>query len=167
MNISYFRLYFYFAFWCLLGLNPDVFAVPSALARTTSKHAIPTIIAKLPTSALEYVKKSNKNQPYYETQKDDNEDFFQALQNNADDVVRSDRFGKMYRDPTTKRWWAEDKDGHGGSCYKVFQKTAKGFVWLYDADSLGHKIVNKHKGPTGRLIPLKQVIGVKGLCCGV
>lgn len=64
----------------------------------------------------------------------------------------------MYRDPQTKLWWSRDTGGHGGSSYKVFREGARGFDWVFDADTVGNKIIGKHKGPIGAFIPYKEVI---------
>ncbi len=87
----------------------------------------------------------------------DNQDFFKKLKARADKVARSKRFGKMYHDPITDRWWSKDRAGHGGSRYKVFRKVAKGFEWVCDAAADGTEIVGKHKGPVGGFIPNKEV----------
>ena len=92
---------------------------------------------------------------------DDNKnDFFSNLKKNSDKVVRSDRFGKMYRDPKTRLWWSRDRANHGGSAYKVFRETSRGLEWEYDANMLGEAIIGKHKGPTGLFISFKEV----GVC---
>lgn len=88
----------------------------------------------------------------------DGNDFFKSLKARADKIARTNRFGKMYRDPETFLWWSKDTTNHGGSCYKVFRECAKGFEWLFDADHLGNIIANKHKGPTGLYISYKEVI---------
>jgi hypothetical protein len=54
--------------------------------------------------------------------------------------------------------WSKDLGTHGGSIFKVFQETAKGFEWVFDAAKNGAQIAAKHKGPTGRFIPYKDVI---------
>lgn len=95
--------------------------------------------------------------------KDDDEedlkkDFWGNLKLRSDKGARTVRFGKMYRDPVTKLWWAKDFSGHGGSSYKVFKEGAKGFEWLFDVAKDGTKILNKHKGPIGLFIPYKEVI---------
>lgn len=91
-------------------------------------------------------------------QKDNNEDFFERLKKRTDKVARSNRFGKIYRDPDTKLWWSKDNAGHGGSKYKVFKEGSRGFEWQFDADAIGKEIVGKHKGPTGIFIPYKEVV---------
>lgn len=91
---------------------------------------------------------------------DNNNNFFNNLKKNSDKVVRSDRFGKMYRDPKTRLWWSRDRANHGGSAYKVFRETSRGLEWEYDANMLGETIIGKHKGPTGLFIPFKDV----GVC---
>ncbi len=89
---------------------------------------------------------------------DDQEDFFKKLKSRSDKKARTNRFGNMYRDPSTKLWWSKDLDGHGGSCYKAFKETARGFQWVFDATNEGAPIIAKHKGPTGLFIPYKEVI---------
>lgn len=91
-------------------------------------------------------------------QDDDKDDFFKKLKSRSDKKARTNRFGNMYRDPITKLWWSKDLAGHGGSCFKVFKETAKGFEWVFDATKEGVQILAKHKGPTGLFIPYKEVI---------
>lgn len=91
-------------------------------------------------------------------QNDDKDDFFKNLKSRSDKKARTNRFGNMYRDPITKLWWSKDLAGHGGSCFKVFKETAKGFEWVFDATKEGVQILAKHKGPTGLFIPYKEVI---------
>ncbi len=67
------------------------------------------------------------------------------------------RFGKFYQDPKTNLWWSQDNAVHGGPHYKVFKETAKGFEWIFDADTVGQKIIDKHKGPVGRFIPYSEI----------
>lgn len=68
------------------------------------------------------------------------------------------RFGKLYQDPQTKLWWSKDNANHGGPHFKVFKQTAKGFQWLFNADTAGNRIENQHKGPVGLFIPMKEII---------
>ena len=89
---------------------------------------------------------------------EDNNDFWTNLKLRSDKSARSVRFGKMYRDPTTKLWWSRDFSGHGGSSYKVFKEGSKGFEWFFDAAKDGTRILNKHKGPIGLFISYKEVI---------
>lgn len=89
---------------------------------------------------------------------EDDKDFWEALKARSDKRARSVRFGKMYRDPITKLWWSKDLSGHGGSCYKVFKEGSKGFELLFDAAKGGVRMLNKHKGPIGVLIPYKEVV---------
>jgi hypothetical protein len=46
---------------------------------------------------------------------------------------------------------------HGGPHYKVYKETAKGFVWVFNADTLGQAIINQHKGSIGKFIPYKYI----------
>lgn len=62
------------------------------------------------------------------------------------------RLVNLYQEPSGKHWWAKDITGHGGSCFKVFKKTSKGFEWIADADEYGNFIKNKHKSTTGMFI---------------
>jgi Tfp pilus assembly protein PilE len=89
---------------------------------------------------------------------DDCEDFWQKLKTCSDKSARSAKFGRLYRDAVTKLWWSKDLAQHGGSFYKVFKETAKGFEWVYDAAKDGSKILNKNKGPIGSFIPYKEVV---------
>ncbi len=88
----------------------------------------------------------------------DDEDFFKKIKERADKVVRTKKFGSMYRDPETQLWWSCDKAGHGSSCYKVFQETAHGFEWSHNVDMYGNIILRQHKGPVGLFISHKEVI---------
>ena len=54
-----------------------------------------------------------------------------------------------------KYYWLDDMAKHGGSQYKVFQKTGKYLEWVHDADKFGNFIIGKHKGATG----LRLLIG--------
>jgi hypothetical protein len=42
--------------------------------------------------------------------------------------------------------------------YKAFKEGSKGLEWLFDADGVGQKIIDKHKGPIGKFIPYKELI---------
>jgi hypothetical protein len=88
----------------------------------------------------------------------DDENFFENLKKRADKKARSIKFGMMYRDPKTGLWWSKDMAGHSGLHYKVFREAAKGFRWLFDANSIGEMIIEKHKGPIGRFIPYSEVV---------
>jgi hypothetical protein len=88
----------------------------------------------------------------------DQDDFFKKLKSRSDKHVRTNKFGKMYRDPITGLWWAKDLARHGGSCYKVFKETATAFEWVFNADSIGNQIIGQHKSQIGMRIPFKDVI---------
>jgi hypothetical protein len=91
----------------------------------------------------------------------EDDDWFEKLKTNYAKKARTKQFGNMYKDPKTKLWWSQSCGGlqaHSGPHYKVLKETAKGFEWIFDADLLGQKIISKHKGPTGRFIPYKDVI---------
>jgi hypothetical protein len=70
-------------------------------------------------------------------------------------------FGTFYKSKSDNLWWSVDKTGHGGSQYKVFKETNKGLEWYKDADEYGTFLSGKHKGPTGLVIPWKQLGKVK------
>lgn len=106
---------------------------------------------------------SNNTSNNFDPKKDDDDnknDFFSNIKKNSDKVVRSDRFGKIYRDPKTRLWWSRDRANHGGSAYKIFRETSRGLEWEYDANMLGEAIIGKHKGPAGLHISFKEV----GVC---
>lgn len=84
--------------------------------------------------------------------------FFEKIKLIADKIVRSNKFGKFYRDPNTKLWWSKDRANHGGSAFKVFREQAKGLEWIYDADVFGNPILQKNKGPIGTFISFKDLI---------
>lgn len=88
----------------------------------------------------------------------DDDDFFNQLKSRATKKARTNKFGNMYKDPDTGLWWSIDKGRHGGSYFKVFKETARGFEHLHCADRFGNFIVGKHKGPIGIFISLKDVI---------
>ena len=71
--------------------------------------------------------------------------------------LKHPKFGKIYRDPDTERWWSKDTAGHGGSAWKVFKETSKGLEWEADTKKNGDYLRDKHKGPTGRTIPWKEL----------
>jgi len=112
----------------------------------------------------DYVDSQNQNsyQPGSPDQNDpeDSEEvgFFERIRKGADKKARTKRFGNLYRDPKTKLWWSKDRANHGGSAYKVFKEQAKGLEWLFDADVRGNPIIGKHKGPTGIILPYKDLI---------
>ena len=77
-------------------------------------------------------------------------------------VVHPDsRIGKIEKDPHTELWWSKDKAGHGGSKWKVFEKTKNGLEWVADANEQGDFLQGKHKSDFGRAIPWKDVRVVK------
>ena len=83
----------------------------------------------------------------------------------ADKVMRHDRFGKFYRDPEQKLgnkdiWWTKDNAEHGGSKYKLFVRNGDKLDWVADVDEFG-KVMSKHKGGKGKVIELKDLIGIK------
>lgn len=83
--------------------------------------------------------------------------FFEKLKSRADKKARHIRFGKFYRDPQTKLWWAKDRANHGGSQFKVYKERATGLEWAYDANIHGNPITGKHKGPIGIFIHYKEL----------
>lgn len=84
---------------------------------------------------------------------------WKITQEGTERVVRSDRFGKIYKSASDGLWWARDTAGHGGSEWKVFRESSKGLEWFRDADKYGDFIVGKHKGDVGRFIPWKELTG--------
>ena len=70
-------------------------------------------------------------------------------------------YGKIYKSKSDGLWWAIDKAKHGGSKFKVFKETPKGFEWIKDADEYGNFILNKHKGAKGLVIPKGELKTVK------
>jgi hypothetical protein len=89
---------------------------------------------------------------------DPDDDWFEKLKKNYEKKAYTKQFGNLYKDPETNLWWSKDNGfNHGGEHYKVFKETAKGFEWIKDVDLLGN-IMKKHKGPTGRFIPYKEII---------
>ena len=82
-------------------------------------------------------------------------------QKNHDKKAIHGKHGNFYRNPETKEWWSKDTAGHGGSCWKVYEKSGGYLKWKYDADVLGQAIVGKHKGPTGLEISLKNLAIIK------
>lgn len=104
--------------------------------------------------------KQNLGTQYNSPDQDPEEDvgFFERLKKRSDKKARTKRFGSLYRDPETNLWWSKDRASHGGSAYKVFREGSKGLEWLFDADMCGNRIVGKHKGPIGIMIPYKDLI---------
>lgn len=84
---------------------------------------------------------------------------WKITQEGTERVVRSDRFGKIYKSESDGLWWARDTAGHGGSEWKVFRESSKGLEWYRDADKYGDFIVGKHKGDVGKFIPWKELAG--------
>lgn len=62
--------------------------------------------------------------------------------------------GRTYwRHKSTGYWWSNDTAGHGWCVYKVYKEGSSGqLIWHKDADEFGDFIVNKHKGPIGKII---------------
>jgi len=83
---------------------------------------------------------------------------------NAPEVFKGP-YRNIYRDKNLKwaRYWSKDIDEHGGSIWKIYKKTSKGFEWVADADEYGQMIHNKHKGERGKLIPNK-IIATSSIC---
>ena len=52
--------------------------------------------------------------------------------------------------------YSKDRAGHGGSAWKMFKETSKGFEWKADLDIQGRRMEGKHKGDTGKFIPKKE-----------
>ena len=85
-------------------------------------------------------------------------EFFDNIKKNSAKDARHNKYGNFYKDPKTDLWWAKDHGGHSGPHYKVFKETKQGFEWISDIDLLGKDMIDKHKGPTGRLIPRNEII---------
>ena len=62
---------------------------------------------------------------------------------------------KYYKDGKTGLWWSKDTTGHGGSAYKVYRENSTYLEWIADADKDGQFMPDKHKGDTGKNIPMK------------
>lgn len=99
--------------------------------------------------------------------KDDRERFEWEVKDpkDSDEVVRHQRFGKFYKDPSQQLgnkdiWWTKDTANHGGSRYKLYVKEGRDFKHFADIAEDGKQIL-KHKGDVGDKIPLKQFIKVK------
>lgn len=72
------------------------------------------------------------------------------------DVLRCGKFGRFYQSVSDELWWSKDLAGHGGSVWKVFKQEGNALIWQFDADEYGNNIGDKHKGPTGKNISLKD-----------
>jgi len=75
-----------------------------------------------------------------------------------EDVVKTythPKFGKFY-EMKDGLVYSKDRAGHGGSVWKQFDKTAKGFEWRADLDAYGKRMESKHKGDSGKFIPKKE-----------
>jgi len=87
--------------------------------------------------------------------------FFKILKETAIKTARHPYFGMFYKDAKSLFWWSKDRarfNAHGGFHYKVFKERASELEWIFNADSLGRKIIDQHKSPTGKIIPLKELI---------
>jgi RHS repeat-associated protein len=78
----------------------------------------------------------------------------------ADKVIRHGTHGKFYRDPATGLWWTKDTAQHGGSVWKVYKQDGNKMIWFADADEFGDFIIGKHKGSTGKSIPIPEFSGI-------
>ena len=63
---------------------------------------------------------------------------------------------KYFRDPKTELWWSTDTEGHGGSAWKIMAQERNELVHRRDADIYGD-FMNKHKGDTGKIMPMKNM----------
>lgn len=89
---------------------------------------------------------------------DPEDDWFEKLKKTSKRRAFHYQFKKFYQDPKTKLWWSKDNgSNHAGPHYKVFTEKATRLEWIKDVDLLGN-IMEKHKGPIGRSIPLKELI---------
>jgi hypothetical protein len=90
--------------------------------------------------------------------KDPDDDWFEKLKKVAKRKALHRKFKKFYKDPQTDLWWSKDNgSSHAGPHYKVFQERATYLEWIRDIDLLG-KVMEKHKGPIGQIIPFKELI---------
>lgn len=90
--------------------------------------------------------------------KDPDDDFFEKMKKIAKRKALHHKYKKFYKDPQTDLWWSKDNgSAHAGPHYKVFQERATHLEWIRDVDLLG-KVMEKHKGPVGRIIPFKELI---------
>lgn len=87
--------------------------------------------------------------------------FWKITKEGTERVVYHSKFKKIYKSKSDDLWWAADTAGHGGVKWKVFEETSTGLKWRADADIYGDFIKGKHKGPTGKFIPWKELSGVK------
>jgi hypothetical protein len=65
----------------------------------------------------------------------------------------------FYQSKADGTWWTADTAGHGGSAFKVYERTSKGLRWIKDADQYGDYIDGKWKGGTGYFIPNSMLGG--------
>jgi hypothetical protein len=66
----------------------------------------------------------------------------------------------MYRDPETDLWYSKDKGHHKKDFQlKVHKKIANKLDHVFNADINGERIYKQHKGPIGRSIRMKDIIG--------
>ncbi|HEV2601923.1 MAG TPA: hypothetical protein VGT41_06560 [Candidatus Babeliales bacterium] len=90
---------------------------------------------------------------------DDDEDFFKNLEKKADKRRRLPGGGKYYRDPETGLWWSKDNgSNHAGVHYKVYLERKTYLEWIWDVCLKTGRIMDKHKGPIGRTIRMKDLI---------
>jgi RHS repeat-associated protein len=61
---------------------------------------------------------------------------------------------KYYRAPGTEIWWSADTEGHGGTAWKMMEQESNNLIHVQDANIYGD-YMNKHKGKTGRVMPMK------------
>lgn len=55
-------------------------------------------------------------------------------------------------DTETGLWWTRDDDQHGKSTFKTYTLNSANLEHQADRDAAGEVIVNKHKGPQGKII---------------
>lgn len=61
---------------------------------------------------------------------------------------------KYYRAPGTEIWWSADTEGRGGTAWKMMEQESNNLVHVQDANIYGD-YMNKRKGETGRVMPMK------------
>ena len=84
----------------------------------------------------------------------------QKITTKYDKVLRHSKFGAFYHNPKTVLWRVEDLAGHGGSKFKVYKEVGNRLERMADADEYGRYLRDKHKGPVGQYILLKDLKGV-------
>jgi len=66
------------------------------------------------------------------------------------------KFGKFKRIQGSNLWISKDRAEHGQSKWKLYEKKSTNLKWKADLDENLDVMENKHKGNTGKEIPLKE-----------